>query len=145
MKVIDFDTRGNVVRLYFGKDDNNDYWGDDWDDIPYEHNAGKVYDQYVYGYIDYAFPFDCVVMTPASDWKYSSGYSGGSPFSKQDMKKRKCPCVIIKKGVNWWDGENYSEYLGSKEKNVSKIYFNDTIEDVIKKITKVDGCIIKTT
>ena len=32
--VIDFETRGNVIRLYYGNDP--DYWGDDWDDKPYE-------------------------------------------------------------------------------------------------------------
>ena len=28
------------------------YYGDDWDDAPYEHNAGTVYEWFVKGYID---------------------------------------------------------------------------------------------
>ena len=71
-KIIDFEVKGNVVRFYLGnktdewgwtnknyKDRNgntpdwlkpNDtYYGDDWDDVPYEHNAGLVYDKFVKG------------------------------------------------------------------------------------------------
>ena len=40
-EIIDFERKGNVVRFYLGK--NGEQWGDDWDDAPYEHNAGKVY------------------------------------------------------------------------------------------------------
>ena len=29
--------------MYFTSDIDNQ-WGDDWDDIPYEHNAGKPYE-----------------------------------------------------------------------------------------------------
>ena len=44
MKILDFELKGNVIKFYLGN--CNDWWGDDWDDRPYEHNAGKVYDQY---------------------------------------------------------------------------------------------------
>jgi len=129
MKVIDFDTRGNVIKLYFGKDDDNDYWGDDWDDAPYEHNAGLVYEQYVVETREYAFPFDCEVMTPESDWHYG----GNSPFSKEDMKNKKCPCLIIKKlSKNDWDID-YSNYLGSEQEDVLKIYFGDKLEKLEEK------------
>ena len=47
-KIIDFERKGNIVRFYLGDVNNsNGYYGDDWDDVPYEHNAGKVYEQYV--------------------------------------------------------------------------------------------------
>ena len=42
MKLIDFERKGNLVRLYLGDDAN--FTGDDWDDYPYEHNASLVYD-----------------------------------------------------------------------------------------------------
>jgi hypothetical protein len=64
MKIIDFERRGNVVRLYIGNDDLAEWWGDDWNDRPYEHNAGRVYDQYVAGHVDIAFPFDSLVLEP---------------------------------------------------------------------------------
>lgn len=50
LKLIDYDKyedRYNRVSLYFGDTECEDYWGDDWNDAPYEHNAGIVYREYV--------------------------------------------------------------------------------------------------
>ena len=44
MKIIDFEIKGNQVKFYLGSDNCDNYWGDDWDDKPYEHNAGEPYD-----------------------------------------------------------------------------------------------------
>ena len=65
MKIIDFEKRGNVIRFYCGKDDCDDYWGDDWNDRPYEHNAERVYSEYIEEYIDVAVDIDYHVMEPA--------------------------------------------------------------------------------
>ena len=60
-KIIDFERKGNVVRFYLIKvDRNDDYYGDDWDDTPYEHNAGSVYDSFVNKIVDVFFPYDMV-------------------------------------------------------------------------------------
>ena len=43
--ICDWQTKGNVVRLYCcDQDKYDDAWGDDWSDRPYEHNAGSPYD-----------------------------------------------------------------------------------------------------
>ena len=78
MKIIDFEKKGNVVRFYLGEQTENwgwtnpeykdytgktptwlkpsdRYYGDDWDDKPYEHNAGTVYGEFIKGYKDIAF------------------------------------------------------------------------------------------
>lgn len=140
MFLIDFEKKGNVIRLYFGEDDQ--YWGDDWDDTPYEHNAGQVYDEFVKCYIDYAFPYTYFVTEPADDY----GYRGNSPYSKQSMKDERCPCLIITK-----DDENYSELflsystlLSGEDKKVRRenpqtlmLYFNteeDKVDSLIKNI-----------
>ena len=91
MKIIDFEKRGNVIRFYCGKDDCDDYWGDDWNDRPYEHNAERVYSEYIEEYIDVAVDMDYHVMEPADDWRYNNN----TPFSKEDMKKRSVPCIIM--------------------------------------------------
>ena len=83
MKIIDLKKRGNVIRFYCGKDDCDDYWGDDWNDRPYEHNAERVYSEYIEEYIDVAVDMDYHVMEPADDWRYNNN----TPFSKEDMKK----------------------------------------------------------
>ena len=46
LKIIDFEKKGNVVRFYYGKDSLKEWYGDDWDDRPYEHNAGEVYHRF---------------------------------------------------------------------------------------------------
>jgi hypothetical protein len=122
--IIDFYKKGNVVRFYIG-DITQDYWGDDWNDRPYEHNAGGVYDRYVDNIIDIAFPFDCTVLEPQDDWHYSSN----SPWSKEDMKNRKCPCIIVVKPKDeegWFSDPVFSECMG--DENALRIFFGDNIE-----------------
>lgn len=132
--IIDFERKGNLVRFFLGNDPN--YWGDDWDDHPYEHNAGQVYDEFIKAYIDIEFQFDASVLEACEDWHYS----GNSDFSKEDMKRRRCPCLIVlppsiavsytTSGIKYSNDYTYSEFLGSAEKSVLKIYFGDTISDL---------------
>lgn len=121
MKIIDFDKKGNVVRFYLGEDDCNDYWGDDWNDAPYEHNAGSVYDRYITKYIDMYFPFDSLVLEPQNDWRND----GNSHYSKEDMKKGCVPCIIVvpsELASETYD-DTFGYWVGSK--NIEKFYFND--------------------
>ena len=122
MKIIDFEKRGNVIRFYCGKDDCDDYWGDDWNDRPYEHNAERVYSEYIEEYIDVAVDIDYHVMEPADDWRYNNN----TPFSKQDMKKRSVPCIIVVPNDDSYVSEEFNRYAVSD--NVDKIYFGDSIE-----------------
>ena len=137
MKLIDFERKGNVVRFYLGADDCNDYWGDDWNDAPYEHNAETVYDRYVSGYCDVAFPFDSLVLEPCNG-------TSNSHFSKDDMKKRVCPCVAVVApevaGENSsWRMEDYSYWAASGAEGVWRFYFNDHICDAIENGELVGG------
>ena len=135
MKVIDFDKRGNVIRLYFGEDEETEYWGDDYDDAPYEHNAGRVYGRYIKQVADFAFPFECEVMEPADDWNYR----GNSPFSKQDMKRRIAPCLIVVKGIDSWD-ICFSKYCASNDReHVLPIYFEDRFKQIVDNIKSFGG------
>ena len=121
--VIDFERKGNVVRFYMG-DTSADYWGDDWDDVPYEHNAEQVYSEYVDHYIDVAFPIDTEVLEPKDDWRNN----GNSPYSKQDMKERKCPCIIIvpKASQDVSMSDCYTTYIS--DETCARIFFGDTLE-----------------
>ena len=124
MKIIDFAKKGNVVRFYLGEDNLKEYYGDDWDDKPYEHNAGRVYEEYISGHVDIAFPFDWLVMEPSEDWSYSSN----SPFSKEDFVKRQAPCiVVVPKFTGGYEDNYYSGYsYWVCSDNVLKFYFGDT-------------------
>lgn len=123
MKIIDFDAKGNVVRFYLGDDDCNDYHGDDWDDIPYECNAGEVYDEYIKGHVDISFPWEYAILEPCH------GEFGSSGFSKEDMRTRQVPCLIaVPKEVygDSWVLDDFKRWVGA-DKTI-KFYFGDKME-----------------
>lgn len=121
MKIIDFKKKGNVVRFYLGKDSLKEWWGDDWDDAPYEYNAGQVCDEFVAGHSDVFFNFDNLVLEP-SDGTNDSGYS------KQDMVDRKVPClIVVPKELaddSWYS--DFQHWVGAA--GIKKYYFGDEIE-----------------
>ena len=124
MRIIDFEHKGNVVRFYLGRDDDNDYHGDDWDDVPYECNAGVVYDEYVVGHRDIAFPFEYTVLEPSNLWDASSSWC------KDDMKQRKVPCIIaIKDNDGDLYRDNFNHYMGASSDDVIKFYFGDKMAE----------------
>ena len=118
--IIDCRIKGNLVRFYLGNDP--EYWGDDWDDRPYEHNCGQVYDEYVLGYKDVVFPFDYSVLEPSN-----GAYNGNSRYSREDFKKGLVPCVVAidnSKNADWyWEIDDFNRALGYKD--VEKYYFGD--------------------
>lgn len=121
LKIIDFDTKGNVIRFYLGDTDCTDYWGDDWDDRPYEHNAGTVYEEYVKDTYDLLVPYDYNVFEPCDGQL-------NSPYSKEDMKNEKVPCIVIHKP----DKDDYVcdfQYCVGNKK-CTKIYFNTSLEQL---------------
>lgn len=133
MKILDFEKKGNVIRLYLGKQETNNYWGDDWDDAPYEHNSGIVNPKYVTNVIDLYIDYDYSVVEPADDFTYS----GNTPFSKEDFKNRKCPILVL--GEYKWD---FLYSIESLNKNNITIYMNDPIKEIIKKL-EAKNCLIK--
>ncbi len=120
MKIIDFETKGNVIRFALGADDCNDYWGDDWNDAPYEHNAGPVYDRYVTEYATILVPFDHTVCDMEHDWHYQDN----SGYSKEDFKLGKAPCIVIDMFSDW--DANYSNAVLKKDS--IRFFFNDPLE-----------------
>ena len=143
MKIIDFEKKGNVVRFYLGEKTedwgwtrsdytingktpdwlkpSDTYYGDDWDDRPYEHNAGQVYEEFIKGYKDIAFDFDDLVLEPCCGAYNSS-------WCKDDMVARKVPCIIaVPKEVykdSWDDG--FDIWVGAD--GIKKYYFGDEME-----------------
>lgn len=121
LKVIDFDRKGNVIRFYLGKKTaawgwtNPDYkdpydgkrpewvkpsdtfYGDDWDDAPYQDNAGQVYPQFIYGWYDMYIPFDFTII---EGWEYIHRKVGNGIFynnyiSKNALVERQAPVIAI--------------------------------------------------
>lgn len=124
IRIIDFRRVGNVVRFYFG-DVTADYWGDDWDDAPYDCNAGTVYDEFITGSVDAAWPLSCEVLEPAS-LSYNN-----CPYTKDDMRHKVTPCIIVD------DVDAYGQGNGNR----SPIFFGDGID----RITSCGGTILAKT
>jgi hypothetical protein len=121
MKIIDFKRKGNVVRFYLG-DATAHYWGDDWNDRPYEHNAGQVYEEFIKGYKDIAFDFDDLVLEPAD-----GAWNSNSRWSKEDMIARRVPCIIaVPKEIHQdsWD-DAFDTWAGAD--GIKKYYFGDDL------------------
>ena len=138
MKIIDFEVKGNQIKFYVGADNCVDYWGDDWDDCPYEHNAGSVYDRYCLGWFVKTFDFDDVVMEPANTYR-----DYGSQYCKEDMKKRKVPCVCVLPAKYKEPYTSYYEFSDiSGHENAIKYYFGDIVDETQENIhymKKVQG------
>jgi len=153
MKIIDFEKRGNTVRFFLGektkdwgwtnekytnsKGERPDwlkpsdvYYGDDWDDRPYECNAGTVYSEFIKGYKDIYFPFDATVLEPCNG-------EFNSQWCKDDMVARRVPCIIVMipepaKSIDdilgRWPGDRFSYFAGSDSPDIQKYYFGDEME-----------------
>ena len=113
-------------------------WGDDWDDTPYEHNAGDAYDEYYDYYVDLFFPFNYHILTPADDWHFC----GNSPYCKEDFKNRYAPAAIIcddKVADETNDLDiSYSKYLGADNDHVLKLFYGDNLFKFMNKIMFFD-------
>lgn len=139
MKIIDFERKGNVVRFYLGADDLTEYYGDDWDDYPYDCNAGRVYDEYVKEHIDIAFPFDWLVLEP------SNSYGDHNNLCKEDLVARVAPCIIVIPprvyGESfWWD--DFFHWVGAD--GILKYYYGDHFElDETTKMEKYGGTFLR--
>lgn len=153
MEIIDFDRKGHVVRFYLGEKDpkwgwtnpnyknqyggtpdwlepSNTYSGDDWDDTPYEHNAGSVYDYYIKGYKDIAFNFTDIVMEPCEGQL-------NSYYCKNDFINRTVPCIIAIPRAVWekyynttpWEKMHSYEYWAKEvaDPDVKKFYYGDIV------------------
>ena len=121
MKIIDFCRKGNIVRFLLGLDDLKDWYGDDWNDYPYEHNAGPVYEEFVSGHRDIAFPFGDLVLEPCNG-------AFNSEYCKDDMKARRVPCIIVVPhniaNSAWYD--SFAYWIGAD--GIQKYYFGDHME-----------------
>ena len=125
-QIIDCERKGNMIRFYIGKVKNGEQWGDDWDDRPYDCNAEQVYDEYVDHYVDMYTSFDNLVLEPCD------GYYN-CPYSKEDMIKRKVPCIIVvpaKIAEGTWNDDDFKYWVGAD--GVGKVYFGDDEESVLK-------------
>lgn len=140
---------GNQYYLYF-TNNMNKQWGDDWDDVPYEHNAEVPYsddtdiicipvsfeflkiqklledkniDPIAYEELNTRYPniFNYDIKEP-KDY----AYSGNSPFSVDMINAQAIPWLWI----NNWEPK--------KIQNATAIFAGETINEVLNKINKLN-------
>lgn len=125
LKVIDFDIKGNQMKLYLGDKNCSDYWGDDWNDKPYECNAGTVYERFVKDTVVVNFGEKELV-------EICDGYLN-SPFSKEDFIKG-APFAYLKNDeVEEYDYHQIRRNNLFNDQRVEKFYFNTPIKEFYKK------------
>lgn len=103
-------------------------WGDDWNDRPYEHNAGKPYDSYFdenqvqHQIKSKKIYFEIPIGTIAEP---CTGFLN-SPYSVQDINNRRIPWLAIDRydddPIYIFAGTSYSEFVRKIEKLGGTIY-----------------------
>lgn len=162
LRIIDFVIKGNAIKLFLGSPDekgiwakegtrdreyieelvqkgemgNRQYWGDDWDDVPYEHNAGEVYDDFVKGVVVLHLKYNALALEPCEG-------EFNSRWCKDDMADRKVPCVVAYDNSNGdiYDYDADFKTINANDKAV-RIYFGDKLTDVIKQFREKGDFII---
>jgi hypothetical protein len=99
--------KGN--EAYFHDKDPKEVWGDDWNDVPYEHNAGPPYDYKLKVY------FECGYAEQPCD-----GY-GNSPYSVEDINKSNIPWLKAN-GVCIYPGDTFDEFKAKIKQLGGEVY-----------------------
>lgn len=120
MNIIDLQVNGSFITIFLGE--NGKQWGDDWDDAPFEHNAGQVYDKFVKEKLNFC-------LSPEYEFTSPSSFYSNSPFSMESFRDRKVPRYIITKQNKWWS--SFEEALCDKD--AIQIYFGDSIDELKRK------------
>lgn len=133
LKIIDYEIKGCVLKLYLG--DSKDYYGDDWNDIPFEYNAGIVYKKFIKKEIILYFPFN-IEFLEANVLITNSGYC------KNDFKNNKVSFIFIVNDIMMND-INIFNYSFNTYEELCKNYpnntlsFNMTVTEVLDKLFKL--------
>lgn len=114
--IVDWERKGNLIRLHLGAANLKEWYGDDWDDAPYEYNAGVVYPEFETDVLDVAIPYDMIVKEPRDD-------TMNSGWSKNDMRARRTPMFIIANQPEGWGGGDFQHLLA--DDNATRIYMGD--------------------
>jgi hypothetical protein len=123
----DFVPNEKEIYMYFTPIDLDDQWGDDWDDAPYEHNAGAPYDDTNINGKRTEYEI-LIVPTAIKSYNWCTpedrGFGGNSPFAVAD----------INHGAVAWIYDVISRKTSSK---YVAIQGGDTLFEVEKKILQI--------
>lgn len=134
------DTTPEFVTLAFSDDrrTSNRYesaYGDDWDDTPYEHNAGIVYGKYVDYELVIRIAYETAFLFPCDG-------ADNSMWRREDMRDGTVPLfVMLDEETNavyakdWrFDDFPYAFAIGLRDAH--RFYFGDALGDVLDVLDK---------
>ena len=101
----DFELNEKELMAYFTPVPLDEQWGDDWDDAPYEHNAGTPYDNI---WVDDVRTEIEILQVPFAVKSYNFSlpddfaYGGNSPFAVADINHGAVACIydVVSKKTN---------------------------------------------
>ena len=99
----------------------SEQWGDDWDDTPYEHNAGEPYEDDRYPIVRVAF---------LGDFRQLRDGHRNSPYSVQDINADRLPWLYTvgagaKRDVYIPAGTPLSRFITSVRKAGGRVFLED--------------------
>lgn len=116
----------NGNKAWFTNDFENQ-WGDDWDDAPYEHNAGEPYSAWYENLendktIEHIIKHK-VLYFETNDWSETRPCDNylNSPYSVEDINKQAIAWLHTDK-FNILAGTSYKDFIKIIENNNGKIY-----------------------
>ena len=89
-------------------------WGDDWDDAPYEHNAGRPYEYREYMASKGVEPYELFVIAYMGEAELPCSGFGNSPYSVLQINKG----VVAWAVFNWYMDDPVPLYAGDKYEDV---------------------------
>ena len=93
-------------------------WGDDWDDAPYEHNAGEPYTGEGWKILKIFFEVD-LMNEPCDNY-------ANSPYSVEAINKKTIPW-LSSDSISIWAGTTLREFIRIIKKAGGEIYLNASI------------------
>lgn len=100
-------------KAYFTSDWNNQ-WGDDWDNVPYEHNACPPYHSYMNNGVEIPIKLKEIYFELPGYYKLPNDGCNNSPFSVQDINNHRVPWLTI---------DNHYIFAGTSYTNFVKQIF----------------------
>ena len=81
----------DIAALYYSNKDAKDVWGDDWNDRPYEHNAGEPY-------MNDGDTFEKIIIDVGSQMQLPEDGYLNSPYSVEDINSGAIAWIRIIEG-----------------------------------------------
>jgi hypothetical protein len=113
-------------KAYFTTQDIKEQWGDDWDDAPYEHNAGIPYKYDDHDKAKGKEPWDIFELYYESKLETPNTWVSNSNYSVQDINKGAVAWLesprYDKEGIRLYGGTTLGEFINVIKRTGGSVY-----------------------